>query len=95
MREIGIRKVLGAGTATIVRHLTSDFAKLILIANLVAWPISWWVIDDWLNSFVYRMEIGVSAFLMTGVLAFVTAGVMIGYHTYKAASREPVDTIRR
>ena len=86
MREIGIRKVLGAGTATIVGHLTSDFAKLILIANLVAWPVAWWAIDDWLNNFAYRMEIGFGAFLITGVLAFLTAGLMIGYHTYKAAS---------
>ena len=95
MKEIGIRKVLGAGTASIIRHLTSDFARLILIANLIAWPIAWWAIDDWLNNFAYRMEMGVSPFLLTGLLAFVAAGTMIGYHTYRAASREPVDTIRR
>jgi putative ABC transport system permease protein len=94
-KEIAIRKTLGATTGRIVRLLTVDFALLILIANLVSWPIAWWAIDDWLNDYAYRMHMDISIFLATGFLAFAAAGLMIAYHTFRAATRAPVDAMRR
>ena len=94
-REIAIRKVLGASSGRVVRHLTVDFAILILIANLVSWPIAWWAIEDWLNNFAYRMEMQTGIFLMTGAMAFCAAGLMIAWHTFRAATRAPVESVRR
>jgi putative ABC transport system permease protein len=94
-KEIAIRKVLGAGTGRIVQHLTVDFAVLILIANLVSWPIAWWAIDDWLNNYPYRMDLQIQVFLLTRAMAFCAAGLMIAYHTFRAANRAPVESMRR
>jgi putative ABC transport system permease protein len=95
MREVGIRKILGAGWTSIFRHLTSDFALLILAANVIACPLAWFWADNWLNTFIYRMDLGVSPFLLTASLSFSAAALMISYHVHRAASLDPVETIRR
>ena len=72
-KEIGIRKVLGARTRDIVRLLAWQFSKPVIIANLIAWPVAWWVMRDWLNSFDARIALAPAPFLLAGALALVIA----------------------
>ena len=72
-KEIGIRKVLGARTRDIVRLLVWQFSKPIVIANLIAWPVAWWVMRDWLNTFDARVDLGPAPFIMAGLLALLIA----------------------
>ena len=66
-KEIGIRKVLGARTRDIVRLLAWQFSKPVILANLIAWPIAWWVMRDWLNGFDERIDFGPCPFLLAGL----------------------------
>lgn len=71
-KEIGIRKVLGATIAKIVRLLSWDFSKLVIIANLVAWPVAWWAMQGWLGNFAYRADLDITTFLAAGLLDFLS-----------------------
>ena len=93
-REIGVRKVLGAGLFDIVRLLLWQFAKPILIANLIAWPVAFYFIRDWLNGFAYRIEIDPTPFVFTGVLALVIGWVTVAGHAYLVARANPIDALR-
>jgi len=93
-KEIGIRKVLGSSVASIVILLSKDFGKLILIAFVIACPISWWVMNDWLEGFAYRTSIGVGVFVIAAGLSFVVAWLTMSYHAIKAATDDPVNSIR-
>jgi len=93
-KEIGVRKVLGSSIGGIVLLLSKDFAKLILIAFVIACPISWWVMDDWLEGFAYRTSIGVGVFVIAAGLSFVVAWLTMSYHALKAATDDPVNSIR-
>lgn len=93
-REIGIRKVLGASVMNIVRMLSGHFLKLVLIAALLAFPVSWLIMHQWLQEFTYRVEINPVVFL---VAALVSAGIALGticFYTIKAAVHSPVNTLR-
>ena len=68
-KEIGIRKVLGARTRDIVRLLAWQFSKPVIVANLIAWPVAWWVMRDWLNTFDTRIDLGPTPFVLAGLLA--------------------------
>lgn len=94
VKEIGIRKVLGASVAQIVSLLSADFLKLVAIAFLVAAPIGWVVMDKWLQDFAYRITIGPSIFLMTGLLAILIALMAVGYQSVKTAMANPVKSLR-
>ena len=93
-KEIGIRKVLGASNHHIVALLSREFVVLILIANLIAWPIAHYGVDHWLRDFAYRIDAGISLFLLGGLLVFVTALLTIGVQALKAAQRNPVHALR-
>ena len=93
-KEIGIRKVLGASLATIVKLLSKDFIKLVLIALIIAAPISWYFMNKWLQDFAYRISIGWYIFLIAGVLALLIAFITIGYQAVKAGIRNPVGALR-
>ena len=93
-KEIGIRKVLGATIANIVRLLSWDFSKLVIIANLIAWPVAWWAMQGWLGNFAYRADINITAFLTAGVLAFGLAVATVWVHAYKAAKQNPIHSLR-
>lgn len=93
-KEIGIRKVLGARTQDIVRLLVWQFSRPVLIANLIAWPIAWWVMRDWLNNFDARVTLGPWPFLLAGSLALVIAVVTIGAHALKVARANPIHALR-
>lgn len=93
-REIGIRKVLGASAGNIMLLLSKDFAKLILIALLLAVPLAWYSMENWLQSFAYRITIGPGIFLIAALIAILIAGLTISYHALKAAVINPVKSLR-
>ena len=93
-KEIGIRKVLGASIANIVRLLFKELLVLVVVANVIAWPLAYYVINRWLEDFAYRMDIGWTIFASSGILAFVIALVAVGYQALKAATANPVDTLK-
>lgn len=93
-KEIGIRKVLGARTRDIVQLLVWQFTRPVIIANLIAWPIAWWVMRDWLNKFDDRIALGPTPFLAAGLLALVIAIGTIAGHAVKVASANPIRALR-
>ncbi len=93
-KEIGIRKVLGASNHHIVALLSKEFVVLILIANLIAWPIAHYGVEHWLQDFAYRIDAGAGLFLLGGLLVFLTALLTIGIQALRAAQRNPVHALR-
>jgi len=93
-KEIGIRKVLGASETAIVTLLSKDFLKLIIIALLVAFPVSGWVMNKWLNNFAYRIPVSWWMFAIAGGLALLIAFITISYQSIKSAVANPVKSMR-
>ncbi len=93
-QEIGIRKVLGASVWQISRLLSYDFLRLVLIAFVVATPLSYWLVKQWLDNFAYRTEIGVGVFVLAGVAALLVAGITVSVQSVRAALANPVDALR-
>lgn len=93
-KEIGIRKVLGASVTGIVRMLSKDFLKLVLIATVIAFPVAWWAMHKWLNDFEYRVDIGWWVFLVAGIAAILIALLTISFQSIKAAIANPVKSLR-
>jgi putative ABC transport system permease protein len=93
-KEIGIRKVLGARSGDIVRLLAWQFSKPVIVANLIAWPVAWWVMRDWLNGFDTRIDLGPTPFLLAGLLALAIAIGTIAGHALKVARSNPVHALR-
>ncbi len=93
-KEIGIRKVLGARTQDIVRLLVWQFSKPVVVANLIAWPVAWWLMRDWLNGFADRISLHPGWFLGAGLLAMLIAAATIISHAIKVARANPVFALR-
>lgn len=93
-REIGIRKVLGASVQQIVRVLSVDFIKLVFIAFILAVPLAWYAMDQWLQTFSHRISMPWYLFVLSGVLLLVLALVTLSTQTVRAALRNPTDVIR-
>lgn len=93
-KEIGIRKVLGSSTPGIVYLMSKDFLKWVGVANLIAWPIAWWVMNDWLQNFAYRAPMTIWLFILSGAAALVTAGLTVSYQSVRAANSDPVKALR-
>jgi putative ABC transport system permease protein len=93
-KEIGIRKVLGASVTRISGLLSKDFIKLVLIASLIAFPIAWWIMHDWLKNYEYRIEISWWIFLEAGLLAVLIAIFTVSFQAIKAAIANPVKNLR-
>ncbi len=93
-KEIGIRKVMGASVQNILSLLTKDFSKLIVIAILIASPLSWYIMSNWLQSFAYRIELSWLIFLVSGLIVIMIALLTVSIHTLKAASSDPVKSLR-
>lgn len=93
-KEIGIRKVLGARVRDIVRLLVWQFSKPVIVANLIAWPIAWWVMRGWLNGFDTRIALGPVPFLLAGGLALLIAVATVAGHAFRVARSNPVHALR-
>jgi putative ABC transport system permease protein len=93
-KEIGIRKVFGATVRDIVALLAWQFSKPVVIANLIAWPIAWWVMRDWLNTFDTRIDLGPTPFLLAGALALAIAIGTIAGNALKVARSNPINALR-
>ena len=93
-KEIGIRKVMGASVPRIVNMLSSEFIKLVAVANAMAWPLAYVIIDRWLQAFVYRTHWDLFVFLMAGCTALLIAVITVGYQAIKAALANPVDALK-
>ena len=93
-KEIGIRKVLGADVQTIVLLLSNDFIKLVVVAIIIATPVSWYAMNIWLDGFAYKMEIQAWMFVLAGVIALSIAVVTISYQSIKSALVNPVNSLR-
>jgi putative ABC transport system permease protein len=94
MKEIGIRKVLGASISSIVLLFSKDFVKLLVIAAVIAAPVSWYLLNDWLQNFAYRIGISWWIFVMAGVATLLIALFTIGIQTVKAATSNPIKSLK-
>jgi putative ABC transport system permease protein len=93
-KEIGIRKVLGARTRDIVRLLVWQFSRPVIVANLIAWPVAWWLMRDWLNNFDQRIALGPTPFVVAAAIALAIAiGTVMG-HAIKVARSNPIHALR-
>ena len=94
LKEIGIRKVLGATVQNIVTMISKDFVKLVIIANLIAWPIAWFAVYNWLNDFAYRISISWWVFGIAGIIAVVIALATVSYQAIRAGYSNPVKSLK-
>ncbi len=94
VKEIGIRKVLGASTKQIIRMILADFARLIVIGNLIAWPVAWFALRQWLDSYAYHIDLTPWPFLLVLGALLSVAAVMVALQSYRTANVNPVKTLR-
>jgi putative ABC transport system permease protein len=93
-KEIGIRKVLGASTINIVTNLSKEFVLLVCVANAIAWPLAYYFMNKWLKNFAYRTSMGLWIFILSALAALVIALFTVSYQSIKAATANPVDSLR-
>jgi len=93
-KEIGIRKVLGASVPRIIFLLSEGFLKWVIIANLISWPVAYYAMHKWLQRFAYRIDLGIGIFILSGAAALCIALLTVSFQTIKAATANPVDSLR-
>jgi putative ABC transport system permease protein len=93
-KEIGIRKVLGASVSNIALLLSREFTKWVLLANIIAWPVAYYAMHKWLQSYAYSTNVALWSFFLSGALALVIATVAVSYQSIKAAVANPADSLR-
>ncbi len=93
-KEIGVRKVLGASVSMICRLMINDYFKWIIIANIISWPIAYYVTDIWLNNFAYSIDNSLSVYVSSGLLTLLLVILTIGFRSLKAAKESPVRSLR-
>lgn len=93
-KEIGIRKILGASIPNIISLLSKEFILLIAIANIIAWPVAYWAMNQWLSDFAYRINLGIGTFILGGLLTLIVVIGTVSLQAFKAAKMNPVDTLR-
>jgi putative ABC transport system permease protein len=94
IKEIGIRKVLGASVTDVFVLLSQESAKLILVANVIAWPVAYFIMNRWLQSFAYRANISIWIFIVSAVAAMMIAILTSSYQSIKTALTNPADSLR-
>ena len=93
-KEIGVRKVLGASTSHLVMLLSREFMLLILLANLIAWPIAYYLMQDWLSGFAYQTDLNILPFVASAILALIIAFGTVSIQAIRAARSNPIDALR-
>ena len=93
-KEIGIRKVLGASVPGIMILLFREFTKWVLLANIIAWPAAYFAMSKWLQNYAYRVNISIFIFALAGTLALLIALLTVSFQTIKAATADPVNSLR-
>jgi putative ABC transport system permease protein len=93
-KEIGVRKVLGASVSGIVFLFSKEFAKWVLLANAIAWPVSYFVMRKWMQGFAYRISLEWEVFVLSAGLALMIALLTVSFQAVKAATSNPVDSLR-
>jgi putative ABC transport system permease protein len=93
-KEIGIRKVLGASVPGIILMMSREFTRWVLLANIIAWPIAYYTMHRWLQSFAYRSDIGLTVFILSGFIAVVIALMTVSFQAVRAATANPIDSLR-
>jgi putative ABC transport system permease protein len=93
-KEIGIRKVMGASVSTIVRLINREFLILVLISNIIAWPIAWYFMKNWLINFTYKINLSIWPFIISGLIAIIIALLSVTYKSLKASNTNPVEALR-
>ena len=94
IKEVGVRKVLGASLFKILALLSKDFVKLLLIAFLIAAPAAYYIMTGWLDGFAFHIDISFLTMLLTLAMMIFVAGLTVGYRTYRAAVRNPIEALR-
>jgi len=94
IKEIGVRKVLGASVLNLATLLSGDFLKLVFIAILVAFPVAWWATNKWLQEFAYRIDLSWWVFVLAGIIALMIALVTVSFQSIRAAAANPVKALR-
>ena len=93
-REVGIRKVLGASSSSVFLLLSREFIGWVILANILAWPAAWLIMNKWLQKFAYRISLGIVPFLISAATALVIAYLTVSWQSVKSARANPVDSIR-
>ncbi len=93
-KEIGVRKVLGASLFNILRLLSTDFTRLILVATVIAIPLSWWAVNSWLRSFAYHIHVGWAIFVVAPLAALIIAWITVSFESIKAGVANPATSLR-
>src|SRR5262245_51206373 len=93
-REIGIRKVIGASVPGLLILLSKDFVRLVLIANIVFWPVAWYGLNQWLDNYPFRTELSPSLFILTGIITALIVLLSVTWQSVRAATANPVKSLR-
>ena len=93
-KEIAIRKVLGAKTPGLMAILCKEFVILVILANIIAWPIAYYFMSGWIEDFTYRTDIGVLVFILSAFIAIGIAIITVSFQAFKAANTNPVDSLK-
>lgn len=93
-KEIGVRKVFGASVSSLVFNFVKIFVRWVLIGNIIAWPLAYYFVSNWLNNFAFGITINVGVFLVSAAVALFIAIITVAYQSFRAANRNPIDSIR-
>jgi putative ABC transport system permease protein len=93
-KEIAIRKTIGATIAQIVQLLSKEFMVLVLIGNIIAWPLAWWAMHTWLENFTYHISVHWVVFVVASIISILVAVATVSYHAIKTAMTNPVNALR-